>query len=128
MFSEIDIDTNNTETEFQSAFKAVLRFVRDYLSNCGKKGFENEEAEIIFNRDVLINESEAINNCRLSMDILSKESVIAQRPWVKDLRAELEKTDKANNIKEGGKSVFGGTADIKEPSDNDKNMNGGMKL
>ncbi|MCD8091192.1 MAG: phage portal protein [Clostridiales bacterium] len=93
MFSEIDIDTNNTETEFQASFKEVLRFVSDYLSNCGKGDFGAETAEIIFNRDVLINETEAINNCRQSMDIISKESIIAQHPWVKDLRAELERTN-----------------------------------
>ncbi|MCC8096997.1 MAG: phage portal protein [Eubacterium sp.] len=124
MFSEIDIDTNNTETEFQSAFKEILRFVKDYLSNCGKSGFENEEAEIIFNRDVLINESEAISNCRSSIDIISKESVIAQHPWVKDVRAELEKI---NEAKEDEDLSFK-TADVKEPSGNDKNMNGGMNL
>ncbi|MCD7905044.1 MAG: phage portal protein [Clostridiales bacterium] len=130
MFSEIDIDTNNTETEYQSAFKALLKFVSDYLSNSGKGDFGGEMAEIIFNRDVLINESEAINNCRLSMDILSKESIIAQHPWVRDARAELERAEKEVEKERNKSNPVFQTADVKEPSNSatDKNTNGGMRL
>ncbi len=91
MFSEIDIDTNNAETEFQSSFRKVIAFVKDYLANCGKKGFEDEQADIIFNRDVLINETEAIENCRSSLEMLSAETVVEQHPWVVNADEELDR-------------------------------------
>ncbi len=103
MFSDIDIDTNNTEIEFQAGFKEILAFVSDYLSNCGKGDFGGEPVEVIFNRDVLINESEAIDNCCRSTDILSRETIIAQHPWVGSAREELERVKAEENKKISGK-------------------------
>ena len=47
--------------------------------------------ELIFNRDCLINESEAIDNCIKSREILSEETVVLQHPWVKDVKEELKR-------------------------------------
>ena len=70
MYSDIDLDANDMETEFQAAFEDVLWFINAHLANTGRGNFENEEVNIIFNRDILINESEAIDNCAKSVGIL----------------------------------------------------------
>lgn len=93
MYSDIDIDANDTETEYQAAFDDILWFVNAYLANKGLGNFEGEKLHIIFNRDILINESEAIENCQKSMDILSLETIIAQHPWVDDPKMELERIE-----------------------------------
>ncbi len=93
MLSEIDIDTNNTEMEFRRSFGEIFTFIKDYLYNLGKGDFSDEEAEIIFNRDVLVNETEAIQNCRSSLGILSRETVISQHPWVTDAEKEKKKVE-----------------------------------
>ena len=66
MYSDIDLDANGMETEFQAAFEELLWFVNQDLANKGKGDFETEEITVIFNRDILINESEAIENCSIS--------------------------------------------------------------
>ena len=38
---------------------------------------------------MLINESEAIDNCIKSLNIISKETAISKHPWVEDLEKEL---------------------------------------
>lgn len=91
MFSEIDIDADNTEREFQAGLSEVLEFASDYMENCGKEGLAEKEIEFIFNRDIMINETEVINNCKTSLEILPLESVIAQHPWVRDVSKEVEK-------------------------------------
>ncbi len=91
MLSEIDIDTNNTEMEFQTGLDEALEFIKDYLYNQGKGDFAEDSVEIIFNRDVLVNETEAIENCQRSLGILSKETVISQHPWVVDAGKEIKK-------------------------------------
>lgn len=90
MYSDIDLDANDMETEFQAAFEEILWFVNAHLANTGQGDFEGEEARIIFNRDILINETEAIQNCQNSVGILSDETIIRQHPWIDDPEQELE--------------------------------------
>ena len=75
MYSDIDLDANGMETEFQAAFEELLWFVNMDLANRGKGDFEGEEITITFNRDILINESESIDNCSKSIGILSNEKI-----------------------------------------------------
>lgn len=94
MYSDIDIDANDTETEYQAAFEDILFFVNCHLANTGQGNYENEDVNIIFNRDILINETEAISNCVASMTILSQETIVGQHPWVDDPQLELERLEK----------------------------------
>ena len=94
MYSDIDLDANDMETELQAAFEDVLWFVNAYLANSGYGDFEGEDVNIIFNRDILINESEAIDNCAKSVGILSDETIIGMHPWVDDVQQELERLEK----------------------------------
>lgn len=94
MYSDIELDTNGMETEFQAAFEELLWFINCHLSNTHVGDFENEDVEIIFNRSVMINESEIINDIKNSVGILSDESLIARHPWVDDPDKELERVKK----------------------------------
>ena len=94
MYSDIDLDANGMETEFQAAFEELLWFVNQDLINQGAGDFQQEEITVIFNRDILINESEAITNCQNSVGILSTETIVEQHPWTKDAQTELERLKK----------------------------------
>lgn len=94
MYSDIDLDANDMETEFQAAFDDILWFVNAHLANTGRGNFENEDVNIIFNRDVLINESEVIDNIKKSVGILSDETLVANHPWVDDPQDELDRLEK----------------------------------
>jgi len=93
MYSDIDLDANGMETEFQASFEDLLWFINAHLANTGEDDFFNEEVNIIFNRDILINESESIENCQKSLTVLSAESVVSQHPWVDDVKKELERIE-----------------------------------
>lgn len=105
MYSDIDLDANNMETEYQASFEDLLWFINCHLANMGMGDFEGEEVEIIFNRDILISEGEVIDNCQKSVGILSDETIIAQHPWVDDPLAELERLKKQ---KEEAMEQYGG--------------------
>lgn len=94
MYSDIDMDANSMETEFQASFEELLWFINCHLANTGQGDFEGEEVEIIFNRDILISESEVIENCNKSNGILSDETIVANHPWVDDPQAELDRIAK----------------------------------
>lgn len=91
MYSDIDLDANGMETEYQASMEELLWFINVHLFNTGMGDFEQEEVDIIFNRDILINESEVIDNCSKSTGVLSDETIVANHPWVDDPQAELDR-------------------------------------
>lgn len=91
MYNDIDLDANEMETEYQASFEELLWFINTHLINTGMGDFTNEEIEIIFNRDMMMNESEVIDNCSKSVGILSNETVIGQHPWITDVDKELQR-------------------------------------
>ncbi|MEK3935941.1 phage portal protein [Sporosarcina sp. FSL W7-1349] len=92
MYLDIDLDANMIETEYQAAFEELLWFVNQDLANKGVGDFENEDVNIIFNRDVLINETEVIEGLEKS-GYLSNETRIAQHPYIKDVRLEMKRLE-----------------------------------
>ena len=94
MYSDIELDTNDMETEFQSAFEQLLWFINCHLANTHIGDFEGEELEIIFNRDIMVNESEVINDIKNSVGVISDETLVAQHPWVDDPDEELKRLKK----------------------------------
>lgn len=72
MYNDIDIDANGMETEFSASIEQVLRFV-----------FAGDlpEYEVIFNRSMIMNESELIDNIIKSKGIIDDEILRARHPW-----------------------------------------------
>lgn len=91
MYSDIDLDANGMGTEFQASFEDLLWFVNTYLANSGAGSYFDEDVKVIFNRDILVNESEVIENCGKSKGIISDETLVKMHPWVNDPEQELER-------------------------------------
>jgi SPP1 family phage portal protein len=94
MYSDVDLDANGMETEYQASFEDLLWFINAHLANSGAGNFEGEELEIIFNRDMLMDETSIIANIRNSIGIISTETLVAQHPWVVDAELELARLEK----------------------------------
>ncbi|HMM20622.1 MAG TPA: phage portal protein [Selenomonadales bacterium] len=91
MYSDIDLDANGMETEFQAAFEELLWFVNTHLTNAGQGDYGGQTVNVIFNRDILINESESIENCSKSIGVISKETIVGQHPWTTNVKMELQR-------------------------------------
>lgn len=120
MYSDIDLDANGMETEYQASFEELLWFINCHFANVGIGDFDGEEVDIIFNRDMLISESSIIDNINKSQD-LSLETRLAQHPWVDNVEEELDriKKQKEEEIEQFG-NVFptgDGTTQNKENID-----------
>lgn len=94
MYSDIDLDANNIETEYQASLEELMWFVNTHLYNKKLIKNEHEPLEIIFNRDMLMNENEIIQAIVSSKGILSNETLIAQHPWVDNVQEEIERVKK----------------------------------
>lgn len=122
MYSDIDLDANAMETELQAAFEELLWFANTYLANAGKGDFSKEDATVIFNRDILINETEAIDNCAKSVGIISDKTIRSMHPWVDDPAAEEElmKAQQEEAESDPYRTAFENAMTQQEPAANEK--------
>ena len=124
IYSDIDLDANETETELQASFEDLLWFINQHLANTGQGNFENEEMEVVFNRDMLVVESDVINNIKNSVGILPLETLINYHPWTKGNAKkilELIKKEKEEERAEMEQQMFG-PGEVKDDEKNNKDF------
>ena len=91
MYSDIDLDADMMETQYQAAFDQLLWFVDRYLIQAGKPDFTKEEVVFTFNRNIMVNDTDTIANIRNSEGLVSSETLLAHHPYVTDVQGELQK-------------------------------------
>lgn len=116
LYSDLDMDANDLESEFQAGLEQLLWFIDTHLANTNKGDFSEEPVEFIFNRDILINETEAVKNAKDSIGIISDETIVANHPWPTNTQDELEriKNEQEADQKRFDKGQYDGLED--EPS------------
>ena len=122
IYQDIELDAQDMETEYQAAFEDLFWFVDQYLMNSGGGDFEAIEVDITFNRNILVNETELIDNCMKSVGFLPTKLILQKHPWVDDVeeamklleeeeQKKMEQMDpyqKAFGQKKPGKELEGG--------------------
>ncbi|MGG1444351.1 phage portal protein [Brevibacillus laterosporus] len=94
LYADLDMDANMIETEFQASMEHLRWFIDQHIVNTTQQDFSNETVEFIFNRDILINETDAITNAKDSVGILSDETIVANHPWTTNAQEELARRKK----------------------------------
>ena len=87
------LDANGIESEFLVSLNELTKFVKLWLMLVGKGDFTGVKVDFIFNRDIIINESDAIEQCVKSREILSEKTVLENHPWVKNVEEEFLRKD-----------------------------------
>ena len=121
MYSDIDLDANGMDTEYQAAFEELIWFINCHLANTNKGDFSAEDFTVEFNRSMMVNESDVINDCKNSIGLISDETAIAHHPWVDDVQAELKKLQKQ---KEEEINLYGDFGKGDDPGQNDDDGSG----
>jgi len=95
MYSDIDLDANGMEIEFQAALEQVIYFINKNShidTNVGDSNYK-----ITFNRNVLINTTDLISNCKNSVGMISNKTILERHPFVEDVQAELDQIEKESS-------------------------------
>lgn len=93
MYTDIDLDVNGMETEFQAGFEELKWFIDQHLIHMGKGDYTDEPVEFVFNRDIFINEDAKIDNCVKSVGVLSNKTILSRHPWVTNVNHELKQIE-----------------------------------
>lgn len=105
MYTDLDLDATDMEMNFKAALQDLMWFVNAFDAAMGRP---TSDVTFIFNKDTMVNESEVINDCRASVGIISEETIIANHPWVKDSKKELEQVHKEQAQKVASMDPYGG--------------------
>ena len=100
LYAGLDLKCNLLETEFKFGFEQLLFFVDKYLQLTHRGDYTNIDVEIVFNRDMAINESEMIQNCNNSKGTISDETILAHHPYVSDVEEEQKRLEEQREKEE----------------------------
>lgn len=91
MYSDIDLDSDMIEQQYQASFDQLLWFVDEYLKAAGAGDFSKEEVTFTFDRNIIVNNAEVISDIQNSQGLVSKETLLARHPFVNDVQMELQR-------------------------------------
>lgn len=94
MYQDIDLDTNDLESEYQAALEELLFFINTHLALTGQGDFFEEKVTFIFNRDMLMNEAEIMQTLINAGVKISNRTLLSQVPFIDDVDAELKQIKK----------------------------------
>ena len=89
LYADLDLDCSGIEGAFAEGFDKMVRFIGLFYSLMGRGDFADARAEIILNRDIIISEMDAVEQCAGLAGLLSKRTVLENHPWVVNVEEEL---------------------------------------
>ena len=107
-YGDLDMDCNILEAEFQSSIEHMMWFINHAFFLTGQGDYTEEKINIIFNRDIIIAETEAIDNASKSVGILDDQTIRENHPWYTEeveIRLKKQEVDLQKEI-EGYKGTF----------------------
>lgn len=98
-YHDMDLDADDMEVEWQAALEEMLYFI-NFDMQLKNSASVDGEVTFTFNRNMMIDETSLIQNCVVSRDIISDETIRAKHPWCIDPQKEaaLLKTQKAEEV------------------------------
>lgn len=90
MYSDIELESHALECEWKASFEELLGFVGTLLALTGKP-LTKQGVDVVFNRDMLMNESDIMKTLLAAGLKISNRSLLEQVPWVKDAEVEIER-------------------------------------
>ena len=90
IYADLDMDCVDWGGEVKWSLMKLIWFIQqDIMSKTGKD-YTNVRYDIVFNTDVIINESETVLNCMNSVGLVSGKTIAAHHPWTLDADKEMQ--------------------------------------
>ena len=90
LYADLDMDCIDWGSECEWSLMLLIWFIQQDLIARGKGDFTDVSYSIIFNTDVIINETETIQNCFTSAGIISGRTIADNHPWVMNADKEMK--------------------------------------
>lgn len=90
LYADLDMDCIDWGSECEWSLMLLIWFIQQDLIARGKGDFTDVYYSILFNTDVIINETETIQNCFTSAGIISGRTIADNHPWVMNADKEMK--------------------------------------
>lgn len=94
LYSLLMLKCGLTERSFRKSLRKVFWFINKYNEITGKETFNINEVQTTIRYTKITNESEIVEMCNNSKDVISDETITAHHPWCEMPNEELEKVKK----------------------------------
>ena len=88
-YGDLDMDCSEIDLQFRFAMDQLIWFINTDIANT-KTLPADRTYNIIFNTDVILNESETIQNLAVSIDMISEKTLLSNHPWVNNVDEEIK--------------------------------------
>jgi SPP1 family phage portal protein len=88
-YADLDLKADDLEGETTTTIKETYWFANKYLEITGQKQDDLKKMEVVYNRNIIFNESETIDSVLKSKGITSDKTALSNHPWVDDVEEEL---------------------------------------
>lgn len=89
MYADLDMDCLDWGSETQWSLMQLIWFIQQDILYKKKIDYSAVDYNIIFNTDIIVNESETILNCSMSVGVISDKTIAANHPWTIDADKEI---------------------------------------
>lgn len=93
----LDELTTEKQNKFNSAQKKKLRIITDYINTLHNQSFDADDIEVKFERNFIDNLSDTVEIVNKLSGIVSDETLLGLLPFIKDVKAELDKIKSEEN-------------------------------
>lgn len=90
MYSDLDMDCSDWSCELEWSIKLLIWFKQQDILMREGTDYSECKFDIVFDTDVIVNETETIQNCFTSKGVISDETVAANHPWTRNAKKEVE--------------------------------------
>lgn len=91
-YADLDMDCSEMAQQFRYSLRQLQWFINQDLTSRGV-AFNDANSDFIFNTDVIINETETINNLAVTKDSISERTYLQNHPWVKNVDEEIKQIE-----------------------------------
>ena len=102
LYGLLELKASQLESEYREAISKLIDLFKQYLQITGIGDFTDIEVDQVYTRSMISNNLEIVQMAQTSKGIISDETIIANHPWVENVKTELDriKTEQAAAIKQ----------------------------
>lgn len=90
IYADLDMDCVDWGGEVKWSLMKLIWFIQQDIMSKKGKDYTKVKYDIVFNTDVIINESETVLNCMNSVGLVSGKTIAANHPWTLDADKEMQ--------------------------------------
>ena len=89
IYADLDMDCVDWGGEVKWSLMKLIWFIQQGIMSKTGVDYTKVKYDIVFNTDVIINESETVLNCMNSVGLVSGKTIAANHPWTLDADKEM---------------------------------------